>query len=498
MTLRFFSQPRKKTFSTISATCGHLSAFHCILDWLRFPVKGERPDDRSDSSDALSINFGIDFGTAYTKICYRNLNIEQSGIVDFSTGTEHDWPFAMIPSEILLGAKGEIVAGEPRVLGRHKKYVKADAIKMRLADLDLHSSMEGFEFDPINGYGDAKGIEFLATIFLGNVLISSRNWLLENRPDLFEGRVVVWSASVGVPVRIFDSPAIYRFHRVLADAWLLASDRTEPIRRVEDARNFLDSMEEGGSRNLADAHAYPEIAAAVLAFVSSPSAKDGHYLYFDIGGGTLDSVSFKLLREHGRKRVDFYMGEIQPLGVEAIMSRHTDVDSKLLLRSMRTGSATGKIGTRLREESRAVMSQVARIVMGTKSKNPFEWTAGKVNPSWYTNYKSGKPRHGRALLPLFIGGGGGNFKFYSNSIFDTFLARGLENHGIPKFTPAIVPDASDLDMESVPKDHFHRFAIAYGLSVDFGEAPAFKLPRQIPEIKLPPMKKYKSSVIYEG
>jgi len=54
-----------------------------------------------------------------------------------------------------------------------------------------------------------------------------------------------------------------------------------------------------------DCHAIPEIAAAVQSFISSRDAQPGVYVYFDIGGGTVDGVAFNYVNRDGEKTLNF-------------------------------------------------------------------------------------------------------------------------------------------------------------------------------------------------
>ena len=450
---------------------------------------GETTDASSDERDArqsLSINIGIDFGTTFTKVCYRNLNTEQSGIVDFSGAVNTDWNGALIPSNVVIGSEGQLLCGVPRPTEGEIESREINALKIRLAELDLEEELKEFDLEPLEDFGDESGIEFLATVFLANVLISSRNWLLINRSDMFRNREVVWSSSVGVPVKIYDSLAIDRFNRVLANAWRMAEGRDEVLDDLNEAKEYFEasvgSALESAVDVAVDVHAYPEIAAAVLAFVNSPSAQDGFYLYLDVGGGTLDSVSFRLSREDGRKQVDFFMGDIRPSGVDAIVSRHVDLDPKRLVETMREGRGEPTYEKILLQEQSAIQSQVGRVLRHTRTKNNVEWSPENVNPSYHQRLKSGGGPRENMTVPVFIGGGGSGFGFFESAIMGSHAAESLSALSIPDLVKSIVPMPTDLEFGSIPPTEFHRFAIAYGLSVDFGEAPQFELPREIPEM----------------
>ena len=112
------------------------------------------------------------------------------------------------------------------------------------------------------------------------------------------------------------------------------SRQIRPNRRNE---NLVESRNHGGllcqpprrctrsaqhrlEEEVTDFHAIPEIAAAVQSFVMSREAVPGIYVYFDIGGGTVDGVAFNYLNYGGERRINFYSGKVEPLGVSAIGS----------------------------------------------------------------------------------------------------------------------------------------------------------------------------------
>lgn len=56
----------------------------------------------------IDINLGIDFGTSYTKVCYRDLNREETGIVSFV----HVGPDThLVPSVVQVGKSANLAMG---------------------------------------------------------------------------------------------------------------------------------------------------------------------------------------------------------------------------------------------------------------------------------------------------------------------------------------------------------------------------------------------------
>jgi hypothetical protein len=70
------------------------------------------------------------------------------------------------------------------------------------------------------------------------------------------------------------------------------------------------------------------------------------------------------------------------------------------------------------------------------------------------------------------------------------------NAGIPPYELTEVPKPSDLEMDGLNVAEFRRFAIAYGLSVPFGEGPEIGLPSQFAEPERPKVRQPKGVVDY--
>lgn len=417
--------------------------------------------------EEIRINIGIDFGTSYTKVCWRNLNMEQSGVVDFSKGTGLGWRASMIPSAVWLNRSGDIIFDRLAERESPSGFKKVDSLKMRLAGLNLEEVRRSFNFAKLRSLKQERGdIETLASAHLCNTLIRSRQWLHNHHSEMFVKRKPVWSARVGIPVRIFDSPAGIRFKRVLEKAWLASYAGIESLKNLHDAREIFRSLDSAE----VDCFAYPEIAAAVQSFVSAPNAREGFYLYCDIGGGTLDGAVFRLRKENGQKKVNFYAGNIQPFGVQAVLDRHPGVSRQALAdyKSPRK-KPDAAVEDALEPEERAINLEVAPLTTTAKEKYRDGWRSV-------------------AEVPVFLGGGGRDLAFFDEAVFGTYRAHKLDRAGIPKFTAKVVPRPEDFDLGDVPAEEFHRFAVAYGLSIDHGAAPELLLPKDIPPMKKPPVK----------
>lgn len=221
----------------------------------------------------VAINLGIDFGTSFTKVCYRDVGTEESGVVAVGTAD------ALLDSVVVVSRTGKLYLTD--AAKSLKASIRVPYLKMRLAGVPIGDSLP-----PVRGIelSSEAATKALAAWFLASVIARSQAWMAANQADRLKGRAAIWSANVGVPVEHYDSPILKTFEEVLGVAWLWVRHETIP----ETLQEALDAYEAGAGRldtEVSDFHAVAEIAAAVQSFVMSREAQEGIYVYFDIGGG---------------------------------------------------------------------------------------------------------------------------------------------------------------------------------------------------------------------
>jgi hypothetical protein len=365
-------------------------------------------------------------------------------------------------------------------------------LKLLLAQLD-DGDRTGLIVPRAEGY-DEHAIESLATFYLAHVIRRSRRWIEERRAELLVGRKPEWSVSVGVPVQFFDSAARDRFQRVLEMAASWADAGPEPEINIADLRTTVARL--GRMEPAVPCSVVPEITAAVRSFVATPGAPEGVYLYLDVGAGTLDGVSFRFLRVNGRPQLNFYVGIVEHLGVSALAVRLTGV-AGLPVAEIEARLRRGEVGVDLSQAIRPVEREIRRIVaaviLAGKGIEPKQWSAGleELAKAFHRRRHSGSS----GVVPLFVGGGGSLSSFYRHVVSSTYDMHRLEDANVRRYALADIPQPEDLDMAGVPPKHFHRFAIAYGLSVPPGELPDVTLPSQQDRPKPRPKSPYPPGIV---
>lgn len=438
-------------------------------------------EQSTPSAFPLHLNLGIDFGTSFTKVCYRDAGSENSGIVAFGDSIET----SVVPSLVHVDAAGALsIPHDGNTEG--ERY-----LKMRLADTDMTSPSD-----------NPRRVKALSAWFLATVIHDAKQWILQHKALLAKGRSLHWSANVGVPVAYCDSPSLSVFHEVLAVAWQWSETGIPGTLEA-----VLEAYERTASPELVQDSAcqvVAEIGAAVLSFVSSREAEEGVYSYLDIGGGTVDSVAFHFRRG---APIAFYAGKVETLGVEAIANTimpEVDKDALASLASALPGMAdallrnaddfsAALVGNQLTDfdierlipKRKELQSQVSATIWEAKQKDGRDWLREEIQPVIRRLMSVDRLRVKKFCI--FIGGGGASSKWYQNAVLDTHEERQHFNCGIPPYILGEVRRPKDLEMNGISEKDFHRFAIAYGLSIPYGERPeqTIQLPSEFAAVVRP-------------
>ncbi len=382
----------------------------------------------------IAINIGIDFGTSYTKTCFRDAGTDESGIVKIEDST-------IIPSIVKISPHGNLYMGYRQApLDCYDiKY-----LKMRLAKVPIEDKLPTIKGMDL---AQTQVCRALSAWFLANILKESCSFLQKAEADRLKNRHIIWSANIGVPVEHYDSPILSEFKEVLAVAWRwkLKGDFPNQIEQIIKCYE-----EESATVNSADTdfHAVPEIAAAVQSFVISRSAVPGFYVFFDIGGGTVDGVAFNYRNDNGSRYIDFYSGKVSSIGLEVYQKRQADLKQQL-------------------------QELVGYVVFTAKQKDGRNWQQDIVQDDVFRRRLADIPERNMRPLIVFLGGYGADHSWYRDTIEATYRDFGHSNAGIPPYALMNVLRPADFNY---CENDFSRFAIAYGLSVADGEGPEVALP----------------------
>ncbi len=414
---------------------------------------------------------GIDFGTSFTKVCFRDIAQDRSEIINFGD-RQIDLNEALLPTKIAILTDGTLITGLTATEWNNcdRQIEKSiDFMKMRLADLDLPQQNDNWRLEYFPELEDPENVENLCAYYLCCIIKRAQTWILQHKPDLVLDRQLEWTANIGVPVQYCDSPAIDRFEKVLSLAWLLSNEPlTESFTlqslgdRLRDLRHQLDCTQ-------IDCHAIPELAAEAWSFISAVGSPEGFYTFFDIGDGTVDGAAFHYWQDGGEPKVDFYAGLVQSLGVSAIsqaLARELDVSLE-------------QVKTVITTENSVLLPEIK----SSQSRRQIQQLVGRIAIEGSQQFSDRQSLLKEKLLKdglnMFIGGGGSQTNFFTEAILDTHHDFQHQNIGIPSYNCKDLPLPKDLDLNGLNHQEFYRFAVAYGLSLPQWEVPEIKLPSAI-------------------
>jgi len=412
----------------------------------------------------LSIHLGIDFGTSFTKICYRQLENEETGVIHLENGDE----LGFIESSVKLNGMEIITPYDEDwdTLSNQNQIVKINNLKMALFDnkfLDIKISSEK--------------LETIAIYFLARTIQQARKSFIEQQKERCFNKLIRWSTSIGVPVKYFDSEEIPVFQNIFNIAWKLSEIVQLPktilkvsgiIKKVNTKLVFQDIP----------CYTVPEVVAAISSFIKSQASIDNIYLFMDIGGGTFDISSFSLINHQGEIKINILDTQIEPLGIKGFVNKYAfalngnwkengkhiknNIERCLFDPNRNTHNIPGCNWEKGEDDIKLL---VAKAIMNAKEVDDQHWFS-KMHE-----------------LQIFIGGGGSESPWFKESINRTHVNR-LKSAGVPKFhfQKMEIPDNFHLNEEYIQK--FHRYAVAYGLSCPCYEYPQIiGFPRVNPKIE---------------
>ncbi|MCW6035905.1 hypothetical protein K4A83_06415 [Spirulina subsalsa FACHB-351] len=460
----------------------------------------------------VSLNLGIDFGTKYTKVCVRDTDRDESWVV-IPGEANSLLGSALILSQIGIKTDGTLVAGLTESEWETEKVscdVIIDFLKMRLAHLDPGRQHQ-YWYSPVlsdfqgNNLSSCNALENLCAFFLYRIIQRSIEWICQDDPDRFKNVEVDWSVQIGVPVEYCDSPSLVRFRRVLCLAWHFYEINIIDV-RFNELNDYLDDIHQSLVIDETPCLGIPEIAAAVYSYTFSRQARQGVYIFFDIGGGTTEGAAFKFYRTtDDQPKIDFLSGLVEPIGVNALAKRIAQHSNELELKVSQAIVNRGeRILSGIEKVSKRYASQ-SPLRVGDHIANKYRVSTKVVKKNLNNNDINlyllqililsqalihrqvatvirtcckKLPYGERTAISVFLGGGGKVSAYYQDTIYATYDAFQLSSTGMPRYRMLDVPRPRDFDMKGIDEQHFHRFSIAYGLSIPDYQAPEFRLPRQ--------------------
>lgn len=409
----------------------------------------------TDNKPKRAIFVGLDFGTAYTKVVIAGasdsfaikLRPELSGIDAY-----------LQPGVLTISNNGVYQLASGR---EQSSYV--DNLKLALIQQPDNSSAR------IN-----------AAVFLACILQKARKRFMEEQTGIFGNYQLVWHLNIGLPAANYEDVALKNaFHWIAELGWMLSvldrplttkdegflkgilqppKSATDPV--LDTARDRFIHTERVGI--------LPEVQAVTVSYAASRSRQNCLHLLVDVGAGTLDINLFGLVDLGTEHRYVCHAAKVLPLGaVYLAQHRLKQFQEKGLITN---SSLANQFSTLASLPTRGELARQFRI-----SEDKIERMDGpflnQVGTSICDAINDIRRKYGNRVfpffsqpLPAFIGGGGAEDPAYTGRLkkvskdTTTAVQKGLAINKLPMPERILMPDLS--------ADHFHRLAVAYGLTHD--------------------------------
>jgi len=382
---------------------------------------------------AVEIVIGLDFGTSYTKAAVglkdQIFPVSWEGISLFPD------PY-LLPSEYSELSDGECHIGQA-------PSSELDHLQQRLKHAFI---------DPaVSSASIAR-----AAVFVGLVLRYIRAWVYKVHGTKIGNSRVRWLLNIGSPSNGLEVGRLEEAYRKLGSwAWLCSqsSGRLDVASANSAAGSHCaNSLPEG----LIDLSVLPEFFGQIAGYVKSAQRKSGLHALVDIGGGTLDVVTFIVHESDGEDLFPFLVPVVRPLGTQMLnLNRFVgeqlngigDVDElQPVLGASEFASSSGLTLEHVELRDRVFWKEIERVVHHVLSI-----TRQRRDPN---------SEHWRLGLPIFLTGGGANVEGYVNAtqLAGARVAKSLQVMSLPRH-PALAGFSGTAN-------DYQRISVACGLAMD--------------------------------
>ncbi len=376
---------------------------------------------------------GFDFGTAYTKAAVGLLDkvfpVDWRGVLDTRS------PY-LLPTEYSALANGRCY------LGQHPRAGVGDLIT-ELKQAFIRTSPTDAEI-------------CRAAVFVALVLQYVRAWVYEHHRGKLDGSPLRWHLNIGTPSNgLEENERTTAYRRLACAAWSLSLlDRAEIS--FAQATRLLPSGTGVLPQDLVETDPVPEFIGQLAGYTKSAQRQKGLHALVDIGGGTVDMVTFNVHYAEGDDTFPFFVPRVEPLGTYAMVANRFRGTSPEVPRisaaiddlmdgqefSRATGISVATIASLDAEFSAEVAREVAAVFWKTR-RNRY-----RQAPEW---------KHG---VRTFVTGGGARLPIYADAVDQGGLRENVPLNRVS------LPKHPRLDEFDAPDDEYHRISVACGLATN--------------------------------
>lgn len=371
-----------------------------------------KPLESNDGLKTVDITIGLDFGTSYTKACVRfgdnHYIVDWEGISNF-------------PDKYTLPSELSFFKNESSHIGRSNEATSVIS-SLKIPLLEKHRVDETYH----------HAIQYIA-----HVLNYIRSWWFHNHGNLSKNNTLDWIVNIGCPSEQFeDNYWIEKYKKIVSEAWIKSFSNSKLVQLHPNNISVI-----------------PEFVAEIASYTKSAQRQADLHLLIDIGGGTIDIVTFNIYRDENDEEIfPIFDSEVTNLGTHYLMSERIRKcgisDGEFLSAAVQSADEFCKQHHQDYEKIQKVdslfMEEIKKKVMKVLDitrKNRYY-----LSPNWEKGIRT------------FVCGGGSNSSIYNDAIGKVNLKYNLSRINLPLPSNLNAPGLNKLD--------FHRVSVAYGLSFD--------------------------------
>ena len=354
-------------------------------------------DKPTEDAPPLLITIGLDFGTAFTKVVVNGAG-QKYGIPIRENKNGIDK--YLLPTCIYENSFGDFALEE----STEYRLAHSD-LKMNILDENLTADTE-------------QRIVF----YIAQVLRKTRDWVLDEKRDVFGGNRLEWEVNIGLPTEKYADDELKGIYQRLVDkAWYQSTEK----QAHGNARRLDRTLING----------FPEFLAQIQTYYQSPQLQQGVHAIVDVGAATIDATVF--IVDDDRDKHPILAESVEKLGAN-FAYQHQD-----------NGTAHSEFESKLQKQLNNTLLRAYR----NAPRNP-EWQENRKDPGRNKN------------VPLFVCGGGARMPLYKKFYKEKFIrAVSHTAHG-DNLEHRALPMLDELQILGVDEKDHDRLSVAYGLSVD--------------------------------
>jgi hypothetical protein len=415
--------------------------------------------EMAEDIDPIDVILGVDFGTRFTKICYRILDGSDPQVVEIDI---HGEPTAIIDSVLWIDPETQFISSAKRPL---KPTIEPlNYLKMLLRQEQFAGDQAILQHDwmkPTN-----ITIRSLSAYLLYQML---RRCILavEANDARFKSQPVNWTLNLSIPTQYADDGFIPVFREVGAVSLLWAIDHDLPLLApdVTTIRRRYE-LDRPQAEETMDVSVFPEIVAALHEFIKRPQTPEGIHGFLDVGAGTLDACIFRIKRNTEEVLAVVLSAAVDSLGAAAVSARAShdnpfakrDAVEAALVQSEPLEETTSG---RLKDASGRIKFFFAGLVLGATRNMP--GGLGLVHDPIEIYDEKSRDRELNRSFDVHTTGGGAKSWWYKTHIEEKYAEGNFRSLWVIPWKLKPLEPAQKFDRE---RHDYGRHVIAWGLTAE--------------------------------